>query len=83
MNIISKNTIAIGGFNLPTVIEKPIYASVRFRKDGSEIIDGRIYKTEAAMRRNVKSRPQNASCIKINKRVYGQSGFRGIEFEII
>jgi hypothetical protein len=61
-------TLYANKLKLQTVIKEPLFATVRIAKRTTTIRDGRVYKTEAAMRRNLKSRPANAMCIKIISR---------------
>jgi hypothetical protein len=62
----------VGGLPLTTVITAPKFATVRIKKGTNQILDGRVYKTEAQMTRHRASRPASAVCIKINRRLaYG------------
>jgi hypothetical protein len=61
-------TLYANKLKLQTVIKEPLFATVRIAKGTTTIRDGRVYKTEDAMRRNLKSRPANAMCIKIISR---------------
>jgi hypothetical protein len=54
---------------IPNVITEPRFATVRIKKGTNQIMDGRIYKTEEQMNRYRSSRPKNAVCIKINRRL--------------
>ena len=73
MNTIKANKVNLfhsgGNFAIPTVITEPLYATVRIKKGTHQILDGRRYKTESAMRKNRASRPASAVCIKINMRL--------------
>jgi hypothetical protein len=60
----SGSTLAV-----PTVFITPIFATVRIFKGTKQIRDGRIYKTKAGMRTYRKTRPANATCIKIIRRL--------------
>jgi hypothetical protein len=60
----SGSTLAV-----PTVFITPIFATVRILKGSKQIRDGKIYKTEAAMRTYRRTRPANATCIKIIRRL--------------
>jgi hypothetical protein len=73
MNTIENNKVALfhsgSNFAIPTVITSPLFAIVRIKKGTHQILDGRRYKTEFAMRKNRTSRPESAVCIKINMRL--------------
>jgi hypothetical protein len=56
-------------FSIPTVITSPLFATVRIKKGTKQILDGRIYKTEYAMRKHRSTRPASAACIKIIMRL--------------
>lgn len=64
-----KTKLFTGGLKVSTVIANSIFASVRIKKDTHLIRDGRVYKSEKAMRRNSSTRPKNVTFIKINGRL--------------
>jgi hypothetical protein len=68
---------------VPTNPNFPFFATVRMKKNTNITLDGRIYKSESAMRKHRDGRPSSAQCIKITARLESQSGGRYYTAEIV
>jgi hypothetical protein len=80
---ITTQTIEASFLRVPTNPTFPFFATVRLRKDTNIVLDGRIYKSEASMRKNRAGRPKSAVMLKITERMQSQWGGRYYAAEIV